>query len=567
MRTVFRDITLILACLFATTTLWANDDVEDFSLDSTNSSDPNATANPNFDADSSEILNNMDSGSDLFGNSIPNVPISNSGKIQDPAAKTPSPVNSSKLQPSGDNKLSPSNLTTPAVSTPKSLPANAAAKSLSPLVPGSTSDQPPSLPEPDSGSSTMTPQATLEGDGSLAPVKQPDYLPATNEFGGVPPLPGTRRDMAPGEAPEVYGVEEGDTMFDVCSQLIDDGDYWPKLWSLNPGVSNPHFIYPGMKLAFYGGDSENPPYIEVVAEDEVVPVEKGEIKEAELVVEAEVISEAGRAGGSTVQIPPPPTIQTSSTLTDDAIDVVSSSDIGAEADVLDGFIFAGRRYSRDDVDFVVPAFMFDDEREPLAEVVSGTAGEVLFGNEKRVLLRPENDLGIGTYSVLRPSGDVDSVRTGDFVGYRYEFAANVRVLRRTKTGLLEAVVFDARTPIMEGDIVVNFIATKRSIPSASSIGAVASANSSVIGFEEPGKSVGSKGDLVFLEKTGLSVGGFYSIFQTEENRDIKHSTDTDVSEDAGAVAVVRVVEVSGESALGYIVGATGEVRVGDSLSL
>jgi hypothetical protein len=63
------------------------------------------------------------------------------------------------------------------------------------------------------------------------------------------------------------------------------------------------------------------------------------------------------------------------------------------------------------------------------------------------------------------------------------------------------------------------------------------------------------------------VGGFYSIFQTEENRDIKHSTDTDVSEDAGAVAVVRVVEVSGESALGYIVGATGEVRVGDSLSL
>ena len=567
MRTIFRDITFLLACIFATTDLWANDDVEDFSLDSTNSSDSDAASNPNFDAGSSEILNNMDSGSDLFGNSIPDVPITDSGKIKDPAAQAPSSGNSVKLPPAGDNKLGPSNLTAPAGNPINSLPANSTAKSPSLSVPVSPSDQPCSLPQPDSGSPTMTPQATLEGDGSLAPVKQPDYLPATNEFGGVPPLPGTRRDMAPGEAPEVYDVEEGDTMFDVCSQLIDDGNYWPKLWSLNPGVSNPHFIYPGMKLAFYGGDSENPPYIEVVAEDEVVPVEKGEIKEAELVVEAEVISEEGRAGGSTVQIPPPPTIQTSSTVSDDAIEVVSSSDISSEADVLDGFIFAGRRYSRDDVDFVVPAFMFDDEREPLAEVVSGTSGEVLFANEKRVLLRPENDLGVGTYSILRPSGDVDSVRTGDFVGYRYEFAANVRVLRRTKTGLLEAVVFDARTPIMEGDIVVNFIATKRSIPSASSIGAVASANSSVIGFEEPGKSVGSKGDLVFLEKTGLSVGGFYSIFQTEENRDLKHSTDSDVSEDAGAVAVVRIVEVSGESALGYIVGATGEVRIGDSLSL
>jgi hypothetical protein len=579
MRAVMRVFAILLMSLFATDMVWATEDVEDFSLDEASGSDPDAGTMSEDGSGSSDILNNVNSSSDLFGDAIPDVPITNSGKIANPSASpdsksTAPPANSGKISPEsgirasiGDDFGVLQNASKSSAQPTGQQPANAGLSS--PATPASNGvpQDPSASPQLEPANSVVAPQATLQGDGSVAPVKQADYLPAANQFGGVPPLPGTRRDMAPGEAPEVYDVEEGDTMFDVCNQLIDDGNYWPKLWSLNPGVSNPHFIYPGMKLAFYGGDSENPPYIEVVAEDEVVPVEKGEIKEAELVVEAEVISEGGRPGGSTVQVPPPPTNQPFSTMSDEAIDVVSASDISAEADVLDGFIFAGRRYGGDDVEYIVPAFVVSQEREPLAEVVSGLSGEVMFGNEKRILLRPEGDLGIGTYSILRPSGDVESLRSGDFVGYRYEFAGNVRVLRRTKTGLLEGVVFDSRTPIMEGDIAVNFIATKRSIPSSSSVGAVSSANSSVIGFEEPGKSVGGKGDLVFLEKTGVSVGGFYAIFKTEENREVKHSNDSDVSEDAGSVAVVRVVEVSGESALGYIVGATGEVRVGDSLSL
>ena len=563
MRSLMRDMAVFLLMSLLPAGVMANDDVEDFSLDE--SSNTGSGSESGADFGSSEILNDMNGGgSDLFGDAIPEVPMTNAGKVANPAAKAnSSPLNEAKSTPSDGDNLVPKNKIDVAPSSLDQKPADAASSVL-----GIPSVVAPATLSPNSASSsTLVPEASLEGDGSLAPVRQPEYLPATNEFGGVPPLPGTRRDMAPGEAPEVYDVEEGDTMFDVCSQLIDDGNYWPKLWSLNPSVSNPHFIYPGMKLAFYSGDAETPPYIEVVAEDEVVPVDKGEIKEAELVVEAEVISEAGRPGGSAIQVPPPPTNQPSSTTIDEAIEVVSSSDVSAESDALDGFIFAGRRYGRDDVEFVVPAFLFAEKREPLGEVVAGTSGEVMFGDEKRILLRPESELGVGTYSILRPSGDVESLRSGDFVGYRYEFAGNVRVLRRTKTGLLEGVVFDSRTPIMEGDIVVNFVATKRSIPSPSSVGAVSTANSSVIGFEEPGKNVGTKGDFVFLEKSGLSVGGFYTIFKTEENRELRHSLDSDVSEDAGSVAVVRVVEIAGESALGYIVGANSEVRLGDSLSL
>jgi hypothetical protein len=40
-----------------------------------------------------------------------------------------------------------------------------------------------------------------------------------------------------------------------------------------------------------------------------------------------------------------------------------------------------------------------------------------------------------------------------------------------------------------------------------------------------------------------------------------------VAEDAGSIAVVRILEISGESALGYIAAGNSEVKVGDSLSL
>lgn len=569
---VFIKIILSLTTFLALP-IQASDESDDFSLDATGGGSGESSQG----ASSADVLEDFDGGGSLFDETIPDVPITNSGKKMDDPQKSMSgsqtlnmPSTSKTASPDMSAvKQSPSPNSPPisvensagGIQTPKTDAFSSPQSTVSPSfstqeqVKGPEINLPPDVAQP-------LPQAELTGDGSLAPVKQSNFVPSANEFGGVPALPGTRRDMAPGEAPEMYQVEEGDTMFDVCNQLIDDGNYWPKLWSLNPDVRNPHFIYPGMRLAFYGGDPETPPYIEVVAEDEVVPVEKGEVKEAELIVEAEEIPSTGSEGASTVTVAPPPV-----TSDDAAISVVSPSELGSDEDSLDGFIFSERKYQRDDVDFVVPAFVFPEEQAPLAEVISGPLGEVMAGNEKTVMIEARGEIGMGTFSILRPSGEVESLRSGDFVGYRYDFAGNVRILRKTKGGLLEGLVFDARTPVRTGDILVNFIATKRNIPSASNVGSAFVANSSVIGFDEPGRSAGGLGDLVFLEKSGLSVGSFYTIFTTERNREISHSDDSAVSEDAGSVAVVRVLEIQGESALGYIVAATGEVKLGDSLTL
>lgn len=43
----------------------------------------------------------------------------------------------------------------------------------------------------------------------------------------------------------VYVVQKGDTLWDICERVFGQKWYWPTLWSYNPHITNPHWIYPG----------------------------------------------------------------------------------------------------------------------------------------------------------------------------------------------------------------------------------------------------------------------------------------------------------------------------------
>ncbi len=48
--------------------------------------------------------------------------------------------------------------------------------------------------------------------------------------------------------PQIHVVRRGDTLWDLSSQYYRNGYNWPKLWSYNPQIQNPHWIYPGDQL-------------------------------------------------------------------------------------------------------------------------------------------------------------------------------------------------------------------------------------------------------------------------------------------------------------------------------
>lgn len=47
---------------------------------------------------------------------------------------------------------------------------------------------------------------------------------------------------------KVHTVQTGDTLWDICTTYFGDPYVWPRIWSYNPKITNPNWIYPGDTL-------------------------------------------------------------------------------------------------------------------------------------------------------------------------------------------------------------------------------------------------------------------------------------------------------------------------------
>ncbi len=382
-------------------------------------------------------------------------------------------------------------------------------------------------------------------------------LPQPNEFSGAPPLPGTRRDMADGEAPIEYIVQPGDTLFDICDQLLDEPYYWPKLWSFNPQIKNPHFIYPGMVLKFYTGDANQPPYMEVVQSDEELPVDRDGLNPAELVANQDVPS------------------------VEDPVEQVAGDDLNQPNVMADEwdlggtegwFLESGTVYSDPVIQLTIPAFIFSEQKETLGEVVGGGEGHTLSGAEDNVIIRSEVGLTAGTtYTVIRKGDQVKEFGTDEDVGYFYDFVGNLKVSKKLNTEAL--YLSKAERPLLvkgirSGDLLIPFVSTRRQIPSKDDYGRVVSLEgATVLSFDQPGSTIGGRGNFVFINRGSgqLAEGDAVKLYSAYGHSATKDLVDQypKVEDDFEYIGIARIVNVSDAAALGFIMESSREIRLGD----
>ncbi len=51
-----------------------------------------------------------------------------------------------------------------------------------------------------------------------------------------------------GGVPAQYVVQPGDTLLDIAARFFGNPDLWPEIWSINPDITNPNWIYPGQLI-------------------------------------------------------------------------------------------------------------------------------------------------------------------------------------------------------------------------------------------------------------------------------------------------------------------------------
>jgi hypothetical protein len=119
----------------------------------------------------------------------------------------------------------------------------------------------PELPsdEPgDIGESAATPDAPLSPDSAFDTTAAPEGLEASEGPGLEFPaeaLPGTTPvgDGGPGGTGDraegiIHIVEEGDTLWDLSDKYLGSPWMWPEIWERNRFLTNPHYIYPGIRI-------------------------------------------------------------------------------------------------------------------------------------------------------------------------------------------------------------------------------------------------------------------------------------------------------------------------------
>ncbi len=342
---------------------------------------------------------------------------------------------------------------------------------------------------------------------------------------------------------EIYTIERGDTLSDIADQLLGNVSYWPKLWSLNPHIKNPHVLEPGTQIQIYSKDMGIAESSELQTSEELERDET-QVHLEDLIVERLEIKD--------------PSYQSRRT------EIISREDLKYQKEL---FLMAGHVFDADSLPLNLPGFLLEEKPETLCEILSGTSGEEATTQDQEFICDPEkDDLPLDTQlTVLRKRETLSGKNHPDL--YRYDFVAQVRLTQDLddKDYFLGQVT-ESALALEKGDLVVTYRSTRRSLDASSEEEPKASPNpAQIIGFEEETQEYAGVGDLVFLNRgntDGFEEGQKYPIHRFMHSL-VENGVLSQYPKQMTLSGEVWIVDSSGSASVGYIKKQNQEIALGD----
>lgn len=177
------------------------------------------------------------------------------------------------------------------------------------------------------------------------------------------------------DSPSRYTVVQGDTLWDIAGQFLEEPWLWPQVWQINPQIENPDLIYPGdvIELSY---DANGDP---------VLRLSRGDSPEA-------VAPAAGSAGLPTIRLSP-----------EVRRDAILSPIPAIPLDRISAFLSDNSVISEQE--FVTAPYL-------LAEA----NGHALIGNGDEVFARGAWTGNVLAYDIVRRGRDLVDPDTGELIG-------------------------------------------------------------------------------------------------------------------------------------------------------
>lgn len=340
---------------------------------------------------------------------------------------------------------------------------------------------------------------------------------------------------------KTYTVVSGDWLWKISQRLFGSGFFYAKIWALNPYITNPHEIEPGMVLSFTTGTSSDLPQIRVgdltkraqIARESSDEFDKwGEDAKPNWMEERERLRNEGvfvqYATGETQE------------------DLEEASEFGLIKE------YEAYEPPRPDFEIIVPDDQYDDSGfdktakisfrykegfylntfistnivQDFGKIESAIDEHVFFTNENTVFARFDDSLDIvagDKYSIYTAAGEV-SHHNSDRKGYKYTIVGQIQTIQK-KDGLWECKIIETTGLMQRGDrITVYTPKIDRITPTFNS----RIVEAAILGAYSNLQTVVSFGDVVYLDRgraDGLEMGNVLVTYGFQDRATKRNITD------------------------------------------
>jgi hypothetical protein len=345
---------------------------------------------------------------------------------------------------------------------------------------------------------------------------------------------------------ESYTVVKDDWLFKISKRLFGTGFFYPKIWSLNSYITNPHFIEPGMVLSFTTGSGSNAPAVKLGAftKDEInaVPGSIGNQNPADLAnfgeeAKPKWIDEKNELSSQGIyfQYASDETMEDLVKASEEALNREYENYEPPRSDfevVLpknfdkSGFDKNSRIFYSVKEGFYLSTFISTNIVQDFGAIVSGPDENIFFTRGDRAYVQFDESMNVlsgDRFSIYTSGGKVNHSNS-DRQGFKYSIVGQIKLLRKIKDKWEVEFIEVSGTP-QRGDRITSYTPKIDRITKTYNSRMVEAA---VLGTYQPNQNILAFGDVIYLDRgraDGVELGNVFEVYGFKDRHTNKNITD------------------------------------------